>query len=131
MIVADCSAIVHVFTAATLDQALVERLSLDPIHAPHLLDVEVLHALRGLVAGRKLSAERAEHARHLVGRLQITRYPMSALAERIWSLRHNLTAYDAAYVALAEVLDCPLVTRDAKLVGAGHRATIALYPPDA
>jgi predicted nucleic acid-binding protein len=127
VIVADCSAVVHVFTAASLDDTLADRLATEPLHAPHLLDVEILHALRGLVIGHKISPDRAEHARHLYAQTTINRYPISALADRIWSLRHNLTAYDAAYIALAEVLACPLVTRDAKLVRAGHTADVALY----
>ena len=128
MIVVDSSAIVHVFTAASLDDALVNRLVREDLHAPHLLDIEVLHALRGLAMGRKLSVERAELARHLYGQATITRYPTTAFADRIWSLRSNFGAYDAAYIALAEVLDCPLVTRDAKLAATGHRAAVDLYP---
>ncbi|HEX9342387.1 MAG TPA: type II toxin-antitoxin system VapC family toxin, partial [Actinomycetota bacterium] len=122
------SAIVHVLTARRIDEDLANRLEHETITAPHLLDVEVLQALRGLTLGHKISHERANHARALYRQLFIVRYPADGLAERIWSLRHNLTAYDAAYVALAEALDCPLVTRDAKLASAGHSANVHIYP---
>jgi predicted nucleic acid-binding protein len=57
----------------------------------------------------------------------ITRYPHTPLLSRIWELRHNVTAYDAAYLALAEALPAPLITRDAKLAAvAGHRARVEL-----
>ena len=60
--------------------------------------------------------------------MRATRYPHAALLPRIWDLRENLTAYDASYVALAETLDAPLVTADARLARApGHRATVELY----
>ena len=58
----------------------------------------------------------------------MTRYPHTALLHRIWELRYNLTTYDAAYIALAEALDAPLITVDGRLAQApGHRATVELY----
>ena len=76
----------------------------------------------------ELSDERAADARTDFGDLAIVRYPHIALSERIWELRHNLTAYDAAYVALAEALDVPLVTCDRHLNQApGHTADVELF----
>jgi predicted nucleic acid-binding protein len=75
----------------------------------------------------EISPARGQTSIDLLGRLPITRYGHDALLERIWSLRHNLTAYDAAYVALAEALGATLVTQDEPLAAApGNRATIEL-----
>jgi predicted nucleic acid-binding protein len=95
------------------------------LHAPELLDLEVVQALRRLVREGTLSASRAEAGIEDLLDLRITRYPHSLLLPRIWQLRHNLSAYDAAYVVLAEKLGATLLTRDAKLASAsGHAATI-------
>jgi predicted nucleic acid-binding protein len=95
------------------------------LHAPELLDLEVAQVLRRLVREGALSASRAEIAMQDLLDLRITRYPHSVLLPRIWQLRHNLSAYDAAYVVLAEKLGATLLTRDAKLASAsGHAATI-------
>lgn len=98
---------------------LVVRLGDDgDLHAPHLVDIEVLHAIRRLWLGGELAEGRAAEALRDWDDLRLTRYPHQGLAARIWSLRHNLSAYDAAFVALAEKLEVPLVTCDAKLGGA-------------
>lgn len=112
-------------------EGLVERLGADgDLHAAHLIDVELLHALRRLVLLGELTAERAGDARTDFAELALTRYPHEPLADRIWELRTNLTAYDAAFVALAEALDAPLLTCDAHLAAApGHRAGIELHGP--
>jgi predicted nucleic acid-binding protein len=95
------------------------------LHAPELLDLEVAQVLRRLVREGALSASRAEAAIQDLLDLRITRYPHSVLLPRIWQLRHNLSAYDAAYVVLAEKLGATLLTRDAKLASAsGHSATV-------
>jgi predicted nucleic acid-binding protein len=117
MLVPDASA---VLTALTVDGDAGEaaRTTLTdsgPLHAPHVLDLEVLSGLRGLLMGQKLTARRADQSRHDFWGLAITRHPHRALAERVWQLRHNLSVYDAAYVALAEVLDAPLLTADAAM----------------
>lgn len=97
------------------------------LHAPELLDLEVAQVLRRLVREGTLSVPRAEAAIEDLLDLRITRYPHSVLLPRIWQLRHNLSAYDAAYVVLAEKLGATLLTRDAKLASAaGHNATIAV-----
>ena len=95
------------------------------LHAPELLDLEVAQVLRRLVRERALSASRADAAIEDLLDLRITRYPHFVLLPRIWQLRHNLSAYDAAYVVLAEKLGATLLTRDARLASAaGHAATI-------
>jgi predicted nucleic acid-binding protein len=95
---------------------------------PPLLEVELLQALRGLVAAGHLSEDRAADARSDFADLAIVRYEHGFLADRIWELRHNLTAHDAAFVALSEALDVPLVTCDRRLAGApGHRARVELF----
>lgn len=108
--------------------ALATRLSGVHLHAPHLIDVEFLHALRRLVATARVPAARAAVLRADFGRLKVVRYPHSLLLDRIWELRDNLSAYDAAFVALSEVLGVPLITTDARLAAAaGNRAVIEAY----
>jgi predicted nucleic acid-binding protein len=95
------------------------------LHAPQLIDLEVLHVFRRFERRGVLSASRAAEAVEDLLDLPVTRYPHLALASRIWELRGGLTAYDAAYVALAEALDAPLLTRDAALASVrGHRARV-------
>ena len=129
MLVVDASAVLEAIVARDPAQNLVERLAEDgDLHAPHLLDIEVLHALRRLNALGQLSDERASDARADLQDLALVRYPHVGLADRIWELRYNLTAYDAAYVALAETLEVTLVTCDARLREApGHAALVELF----
>jgi predicted nucleic acid-binding protein len=126
--VIDCSAAIDALLEPR-DTRLVERLShARELHAPHLLDVEMLHALRRLVATGKLTAERAEYVREDFAALRIRRYAHHPFADRIWALRDNLTAYDAAFVALAEALAVPIVTCDARLATAPvHGAEVELF----
>jgi predicted nucleic acid-binding protein len=99
----------------------------ESLHAPHLLDVEIIQVLRRLVRERVVSVPRAAQAITDLLDLRIHRYPHFVLLPRIWQLRHNLSAYDAAYVALAEELGAILVTGDARLASAsGHTAQIHL-----
>jgi len=119
LLVVDTSAVLNVLLAEQPDEGLVERLAEDGgLEAPHLIDVELLHALRKLVRLGEVSADRASDARSDFASLALTRYSHEPLAERIWALRENLTAYDAAFVALAETLRAPLVTCDERLSGA-------------
>lgn len=100
----------------------------ETLHVPHLFEIEVLYALRSLNLRGTVSSERAQLALSRLRDTQLTRYPHMYLIERIWALRENLTAYDAGYVALAEALDAPLVTMDARLAQApGIRATVEVY----
>lgn len=119
MLVVDTSAVLAALASRPSDPALVKRLADDgDLHAPHLIDIEILNALRGLVRGGQLSEDRAQDVRTDVEELAITRYGHQPLADRVWALRENLTAYDAAFVALAEALEVPLVTCDARLASA-------------
>ena len=102
-------------------------LSGDELIAPALLDVEVAAALRGRVLGGKLLGEAAEGALTALAALPITRFDAVPLLRRIWELRHNLTAYDATYVALAEAFGAGLVTADERLAkSTGPRCAVRL-----
>jgi predicted nucleic acid-binding protein len=131
VIVVDTAAVVDVLVGRPPNVALRDRLSPEQdLHAPHLIDVEFLQVLRSLVIAGELSADRAGDARTDYEDLRIARYPNQALADRVWELRHNLTAYDAAFVALAEALDAPLVTTDARLArSSAHAARIDPIEP--
>ena len=126
MIVADASAVV----AALLNDGPARRnLSSLPIHAPHLVDVEVVSVLRRLSLSGQLAPPLAERMITVLANLGIRRHDSTGLLGRVWCLRGNLTAYDATYVALAETLDCPLLTSDRRLAGAvGPRCLIQLVP---
>lgn len=116
LLIVDTSAVVEALTAESADPLLIARLAADgDLHAPHLIDVEVLSALRGLVQAGQITADRAQDARLDFAELTITRYSHEPLADRAWELRHNVTPYDAVFVALAELTERPLVTCDARL----------------
>ncbi|CAN5697559.1 PIN domain-containing protein [soil metagenome] len=100
----------------------------ESLHVPHLFDVEVLHVLRRHSFSGALSERRERVALDRLSSTRMTRYPHTALLGRIWELKNNLTAYDAAYVALAESLAAPLVTLDGRLSQApGLRAPVEVY----
>jgi predicted nucleic acid-binding protein len=100
----------------------------ETLHVPHLFEIEVLHALRRLNFSGTVSSERARLALDRLETTTLTRYSHDSLTNRIWELRENLTAYDAAYVALAEALNAPLVTTDARLARApGIRTEVEVY----
>lgn len=130
MIVVDTSAILSVLVSRSPDASLGDRIRNDAdLHAPHLLDVEFQHALRRLVVSGAISEDRAADARTDFDDLAIVRYPHVSLADRMWELRHNVTAYDATFIALAETLAVPLVTCDARLARApGHNASVEIFP---
>jgi predicted nucleic acid-binding protein len=132
VVVVDTSAVVGVLIGLPRNRRLVRRLSADgDLHAPHLLDVELLHALRRLVRTGRLSDDRAADARTDFADLTIIRYGHAVLADRVWEMRHNLSAYDATFVALGEALGVPLVTCDARLATApGHDAQVELFEDD-
>ncbi len=100
----------------------------ETLHVPHLFEVEVLHTLRRHNLGGVLQATRAHLALNRLHELRLTRYAHTSFLGRIWELGENVTAYDAAYVALAEALEAPLVTMDERLAQVpGNHATIELY----
>jgi predicted nucleic acid-binding protein len=97
------------------------------LHAPHLLDVEIAHALRRYTRDREVTEARAQELLETFAGLRIMRHRHVSLLTRLWELRHNLTAYDAIYIALAEALNAPFLTCDAKIAAApGHHATVQL-----
>jgi predicted nucleic acid-binding protein len=97
------------------------------LHAPHLLDIEVAQVLRRYVRDRTLSEQRGQEALEDFSDLPLNRYSHDFLLPRVWELRATLTAYDAVYVALAEVLDAPLLTCDSRIASApGHHAIIEI-----
>lgn len=96
---------------------------------PHLADAEVAHALRGLARADKLSPDAAAALLRRWQAWTLGRYPITGLLPRVWELRHNLTAYDASFVALAEALDVPVLTGDWRLATApGVRCPIEVMP---
>jgi predicted nucleic acid-binding protein len=126
LIVLDASAAVDFFTHAASAERIAPHLESDfAVHVPGLFDLEVLQSLRGLEAGGTLSQARTDLALRKLTDLRAVRYDHGRLRPRIWELRSNLTAYDAAYVALAELLDATLLTTDAPLArSSGHAARI-------
>ena len=126
MIVIDASAIIQVLVGRDPDPALLDGVAGD-LAAPHILDVEVLSALRGMVLGGVLPLEAAESARRSYADLVIDRYEAALLADRVWALRNQYTSYDAMYLALAEGLGAPLVTCDRKLDAGGHHVEVVVY----
>ena len=129
MIVVDASIVVEVLLRSDTGAVLEERLfeGDDPLHAPHMLDVEVAHALRRCALNGDIDERHGRDSLGDLAAMSIERHGHQPLLERIWQLRHNLTAYDAAYLALAESLDAPLLTRDSALASvAGHHARVEL-----
>ena len=129
MIVVNASALLDVLLRTPAADAVEDRLFAggQTLHAPHLLDVEAAQVIRRYAANGEIDAERGRLALEDLADFPLRRYPHDFLLPRIWSLRNNLTAYDAAYVALAEALDAPLVTRDRRLAASpGHYAEIIL-----
>ena len=96
------------------------------LHAPHLIDLQIAQVLRRYVHSASISPDRGAEALTDFLDLPLTRYPHFALLTRVWQMRKNLTAYDAAYLALAEALDAPLITRDRALARTGSRAQVEL-----
>jgi predicted nucleic acid-binding protein len=129
VIVVDASALLEILLRTPAAGAVEERLFApgQTLHAPHLLDVEAAQVIRRYAASGGIDGERGRLALDDLADFPLRRYPHDFLLPRIWSLRNNLTAYDAAYVALAEALDAPLLTRDRRLAAApGHHAEIIL-----
>jgi predicted nucleic acid-binding protein len=118
MIVVDNSVLVTALVdAGERGSRLARRMTAEPVAAPSLIDLEAVNVIRSLVRGGKLGLPAARRAVTAIPTLPIERYPHEPLVARIWELRDDLTAYDAAYVALAEVLSATLVTADSKVRG--------------
>jgi predicted nucleic acid-binding protein len=129
MIVVDASTLLEVLLRTPNAEAAERRLfnTRETLHAPHLIDVEVAQVISRYASNAAIGDRRGREALADLRDLPIRRYPHDFLLQRIWELRSNLTAYDAAYVALAEALDAPLLTRDRRIAGAsGHRARVEL-----
>ena len=127
MTVVDASALIEVLLGTQAAAAASARLFRpgERLAAPHLIDVEVVQVLRRYVASGDITEARGREALEDLRDLPLARYPHDVLIHRIWELRENATAYDAAYLALAEALEAPLVTRDAGIARVpGARARV-------
>jgi predicted nucleic acid-binding protein len=130
VIVLDASTVLEILLQTEAGAPVAERFltSDSSLHAPHLLDVEVAQVLRRFVAQGEVPEARARQALAALADFPLERYSHTILLPRIWALRQNLSAYDAAYVALAEVLGATLLTRDARISRApGLAARIEVF----
>jgi predicted nucleic acid-binding protein len=119
VIVIEASALVDALVDDPANPELLALIADSDLHAPSLLDYEVTSTLRGHALGGKLDDTQLEDATEDFAALGIARYPLSAIMPNVLNLRDKFTVYDAAYVVLAQALDVPLVTADAKLTEAG------------
>jgi predicted nucleic acid-binding protein len=129
VIVVDASVLVDVLLHIGPRDVLKQRLLAagETAHVPHLIDLEVTQVLRRRTVGGRMAASRGRMAIDDLAALPLLRHPHDHLLPRVWELRHNMSAYDAVYVALAEYLGAPLLTRDRRLANApGHSARIDL-----
>jgi len=129
LIVVDASLALDIAIATPAGCALRDQMSADgrALAAPEVIELEVLQALRRQLRHKRFDRSRAEEALQIFAALEIERFSHLPLRPRIWALRENLTAYDAAYFALAELLDAPLWTRDKKFRDVpGHQAHIEI-----
>ena len=129
MIILDTSAVIELLLNLPLGKLVRQRLT-DPdvqIHAPQLLPVEVVQVLRRRVAAGITTPADAGDALEELEQLDISLHDHMLLIQRVWELRENMTSYDGMYVALAELLEAPLLTSDAKLARSpGTHADIEL-----
>jgi len=129
LIVVDSSALLEVLLRTLAASRIEKRIfaSKETLHTPHLVDLEIAQVLRRYCAAGEMVPARGKEALRDLTDFPIIRYPHDMFLFRVWELRNNLTAYDAVYVALAEALSAPLLTRDARLASSpGHSATIEL-----
>ena len=126
MIVADASVVVaSLLRPGPARSAIID----EQVQVPALVDTEVANALRTRVRLGQLSAADARRLLDTYRWMAVTRHNVFAMFDRIWELRDNVTAYDAAYVALAEAIECPLVTADTRLSRApGLRCAVTILP---
>lgn len=130
MIVVDASAMLEVLLGSRTGVRVQDRLLSggESLHAPHLLDVEIAQVLRRFARSGELSSERGREALTDLADFPLHRYSHDFLLPRIWELRESVTAYEAAYLALAETLTAPLVTCDARLASTPrHTARVEVY----
>ncbi|SRR5579875_1084497 len=123
MIVVDASALLETLLRTPAAQAVERRIfaARQTLHAPHLIDMEVAQVIRRYAAMGELDAARVRAALADLADFPLRRYPHHFLLSRVWELRANLTAYDAVYVALAEALEAPLLTRDQRFAAIAAR----------
>jgi predicted nucleic acid-binding protein len=129
LIVLDASAVLELLLNTRVGKKVAEHMGSPEIslHAPHLVDLEAAQILRRYVRLKTITKDRGQAALDDFLSFDLERYPHEPMLSRIWDLRNNLTAYDASYVALAEVLDAPLLTCDERLATAsGHRARVVV-----
>lgn len=132
LIVLDASAAIDLLVGIGAHERIRERIVRrgEDLHAPYLLDVEIVSGLRRLERDGRVTRERAAEALEDLRDLAVRRYPHLGLIERVWQLRHNVTTADAVYIALAEALDAPLITADGRLARApAHAARVELIAP--
>ncbi len=125
--VVDASTLVDLFIGSPAAGAIFQRLFRErtTLHAPHAIDVEVANAIRKLWRRGLIVDQDVEEIADIYPRIRIERHANGPILHRIWRLRYNITPYDAAYIALAEWLDLPLITRDRRLANSsGHSARI-------
>ena len=130
MIVLDASAAIELALNTATGQQVGDRIAdeREVIHAPHLIDIELIHVIRRFVLRQAIDATRGEMAIRLWRMLDVQRHEHEPFVMRIWQLRDNFSAYDATYVALAEALSAPLITADQRLAGApGSPIRIEVY----
>jgi predicted nucleic acid-binding protein len=128
VIVLDASVVVELLTNSILADSIRKELARrdDSFIVPHLIDIEVVSALRRLAAAQEIDSHRSGQFLAALAALRAVRYPHTPLLGRIWQLRHNFTAYDATYIALAEATNSILYTCDENL-SRGHRARVMLF----
>jgi len=128
MIVLDASVVVELLANSALGRSIRHQLAAtsESFIVPHLIDIEVLSALRRLAAAQRIDSHRATQLLTELAALPVERYPHEPLIARIWELRNNFTAYDATYIALAEATGSVLFTCDESL-RKGHRSRVVVF----
>lgn len=122
MTVVDASVVLEALLRRAKSEVVIQRLldGRETLHAPHLLDIEVAHVIRRYAMVGEMDPERGRAALAILADLPLRRYRHDFLLQRVWELRSNFTAHDAVYVALAEALDVPLLTRDQRVASAAR-----------